>query len=525
MTDGAWDAWHRAIAARTDAMRVDTALCNDYDTEIPWPDDEPAVPHAVYLADDRFYSTLALDFDGQGAQSDADQAVDLIGACGFSPVLVDSGTGRHVLVALNPPVDADLIRQIVDELCQEWTTLDKTPMVNASTGCLRPPGSPHRSGGRSRVLQGDLDAFLLDSAPGAFDSLATVLGLRSRLDHDEVRFLRLLVRGDPMNEYQSRSELQQALAYFAVLAGWSEQRYISELLDEANKGGVRAQSLPRRRAVADLERSYRKAIRRIHRPVDLASLDRQLYGFLTHAQTQDWAGVAGATDLAVVEVFVAVAQKLGKTEFRVSNRDIAEEAKINKETANRAVHRLIDRGLIRRTAAHQKRKSATYQLVLPPLPWGNETLGPNPYSHKTQGGCEMTVRVESPHDVFRWGVLGHTARLIYEALEINEERSTAAITDSVGCHSKTTSRRLKEMEGLGLAEQNGEGRWKRGQRDLDEVAEELGADRRSWEQKREHELERAGFEEYLYANLSPRGDMRIGKAWRRPTTEWGRETA
>jgi hypothetical protein len=131
MTERSWDEWHRAIAARTDAIRVDSGLCNAFDAELPWPEEEPDVPHAVYLADDRFYSTLALDFDAQGAQADAEQAVDLLGGCGFSPVLVDSGTGRHVLVALNPPVDADSVRQIVDELRQKWTTLDKTPMLKS----------------------------------------------------------------------------------------------------------------------------------------------------------------------------------------------------------------------------------------------------------------------------------------------------------------------------------------------------------------------------------------------------------
>ncbi|WP_267784964.1 hypothetical protein [Paenarthrobacter ureafaciens] len=103
-------------------------------------------------------ATLCLDFDTSKAlkgvvDSDAARVGQLLFACGmrfvedFSP----SG-GRHLYVPLQDRLDAAEARELVEALALMATSLDPSPHQNITDGCIRVPGSVHKSGGHQTLI-------------------------------------------------------------------------------------------------------------------------------------------------------------------------------------------------------------------------------------------------------------------------------------------------------------------------------------------------------------------------------------
>ncbi|MEW1982442.1 hypothetical protein AB0333_16165 [Citricoccus sp. NPDC079358] len=150
----------------------------------------PSLPWAVYLAGiDRRYRLLAFDLDAKtteaadAAARDADTIAGLLSDAGLSPVICASGPsgGRHVWAALADSVDADTVATLARLSRHLCPTLDLAPLTNPATGCVRPPGAPHRAGGVSTVLFGDLDELITptgtaDQVRGLVEHLSTLVG-------------------------------------------------------------------------------------------------------------------------------------------------------------------------------------------------------------------------------------------------------------------------------------------------------------------------------------------------------------
>jgi len=121
----------------------------------------PGAPWAVYLADDAgAFRLLAFDFDaGKGdPAADADMLCGWLEQARLPHVLACSGPsgGRHVWLALAEPLAAGTVDVLARLVRARLPSLDIAPLANPVTGCVRPPGAPHRAGGVSRVLAGDL---------------------------------------------------------------------------------------------------------------------------------------------------------------------------------------------------------------------------------------------------------------------------------------------------------------------------------------------------------------------------------
>jgi len=125
----------------------------------------PAHMAAVYLYNQNRTTLLALDFDskthGRG-QVDADfvQAREWLEACG-ARLISDQSTngGRHILVplAIGTTASIDEIKPLMHQLKARLKSLDITPMLNPSEGCISVPGTPCRGGYRQ------LDGRLIDA--------------------------------------------------------------------------------------------------------------------------------------------------------------------------------------------------------------------------------------------------------------------------------------------------------------------------------------------------------------------------
>ncbi|WP_459257603.1 hypothetical protein [Paeniglutamicibacter antarcticus] len=139
-------------------------VLNLYSRTHPITQDAPTEPWAVNLTDSQgLYRLLAFDFDAKDASSQAQAAKDadalsrLLDAEGIAHVVCASGPtgGRHLWIALAEPVSQQLAADFTESVKLISPTLDPSPLANPATGCVRPPGAPHRLGGTSHVLRGD----------------------------------------------------------------------------------------------------------------------------------------------------------------------------------------------------------------------------------------------------------------------------------------------------------------------------------------------------------------------------------
>lgn len=176
-----WVALARVWSPRK-TVRVDRDLAHTYANEHDLSDLLPAgVPYALHLTDDRHqYRLIAVDFDAHhGESSAAADSADLsarLHALEIDHVVCASGPagGMHVWIRLASPVPADYARKLADALAATYRSADVGALRNPTTGCVRPPGAPHRHGGRSIPL-GDPD--LGETRPALLDQLL------DRLEH------------------------------------------------------------------------------------------------------------------------------------------------------------------------------------------------------------------------------------------------------------------------------------------------------------------------------------------------------
>lgn len=136
----------------------------------------PDQPAAVRVFDDDGEARcLVADLDvaraGQ-AQVDQDAArlLGLLGRCGGRAFTDRSPTGgRHVYLPLAVPVTYDQVRAVAYALAVLLPSLDIAPVVNLRSGCIRPPGARHKTGGWQQ-LDGplaDAQAVVADPNPPA----------------------------------------------------------------------------------------------------------------------------------------------------------------------------------------------------------------------------------------------------------------------------------------------------------------------------------------------------------------------
>lgn len=173
-TDGPLVSWvlTQAISPRP-SVRLSVAdssgdVLNLYSRTHPITQGPPTEPWAVNLTDVAGdYRLLAFDFDAKDTHSqakaaeDADNLSTLLKAQDIAHVVCQSGPtgGRHLWIALAEPVSQQLASDFTESVKLISSTLDPSPLANPATGCVRPPGAPHRLGGTSQVLHGDTDCL------------------------------------------------------------------------------------------------------------------------------------------------------------------------------------------------------------------------------------------------------------------------------------------------------------------------------------------------------------------------------
>lgn len=151
----------RALSPR-DGVRAAAQLAtgeilNEYDREWSVNEQPPSTTWAMYLSGDRRqFDYLCFDLDSSrgNAPYDAGRLSYWLDELNISHLICESGPtgGRHVWVGIDGAVDGDLVRDLAHLAGQLLPSLDPTPLLNPATGCVRPPGAPHRHGGVSVPL-------------------------------------------------------------------------------------------------------------------------------------------------------------------------------------------------------------------------------------------------------------------------------------------------------------------------------------------------------------------------------------
>ena len=174
----------KAVAALAPRARVRVAAVdeatglplNEYKHTVSVRGAEPSLPYAMHLASAGKYRLLAFDLDATNTSptvvlEDLAQLRGWLEAAGIPCLVAASGPGggRHVWVAIDGDgVESGRVAVLARALAARLPTLDIAPLTNPHTGCVRPPGAPHRSPGwTSSLVDGGWDVLLEPVATAA----------------------------------------------------------------------------------------------------------------------------------------------------------------------------------------------------------------------------------------------------------------------------------------------------------------------------------------------------------------------
>lgn len=381
---------------------------------------EPSLPYAVYLADraGRF-RLLAFDLDAARGPVGEDQAqlTAWLGAAGIPYLLARSGPGggHHVWVAIAGGAGAGQVAAVARALAARLPTLDAAPLLNPATGCVRPPGAPHRAGGHSQIVRGGWDVLTRPVATEAhLDALLTIVGPVVApapagghhgigVDDDGHKHLLGPRRNLPAG---SRRALETPLSpdadpsavLWTVLLGAVRARWrfgdLAELLPTAPglehvrtvrlRPGepVRSPRSTSERQVL-LARQWAQAVAYVAAcgPDEAAGEDSEFLARLdavlaavTHVQARAdacpgrWSRPGGAADRRVLDHACAIALTAVRPHVDLDIRSVAMATGIGRETARTALYRLADDDWLSPLAPATGPRAAAWALPLPAQP-------------------------------------------------------------------------------------------------------------------------------------------------------------
>lgn len=145
----------------------------------------PKAPAAVRVyGPDGCCAALCLDLDASrggapAVEADAARLIAWLTARGARVVTDRSPSGgMHIYVPLRERVPYETAREVVEALATSHPTLDAGPHRSLKTGCIRPPGSAHKSGGHQTLtmsLTAAYDVLRRPNGPGVLEAIRTDL--------------------------------------------------------------------------------------------------------------------------------------------------------------------------------------------------------------------------------------------------------------------------------------------------------------------------------------------------------------
>lgn len=165
---------------------------------------------------------------------------------------------------------------------------------------------------------------------------------------------------------------------------------------------------------------------------------------LAYTESREWTGRTGATDRAV---FMACCQRLryggsGDT-FRASCREIAELANCNRNTADKALKRLIDQGLLKYAGQDWTSRANLYRL-------GKQVYETQVTDIGTLSPLEDSVLSSATQNINYYRALGRVAALVWQkALQHGRCLTRQETADLCGISARQAGRAWKKLLSYG----------------------------------------------------------------------------
>ncbi len=551
--DVAWD-FTRAISPRT-TVRVAAVdaygeALNAYTGVRRIAHTAPSAPWAVYLAGpDQQYRLLGFDFDVKAgdAEGDADRFSAFLTDVGIEHIVCVSGPtgGRHIWTSLVEPLPAHIVADIAHLVRDLCPSLDVTPLTNPSTGCLRPPGAPHRYGGHSQVLQGDVSVLSGGGTqPSAVQRLVSALSTRAWSGRDQAEARGTAVPHDshghpylpgprrPLPRFAAAALSEPAAlgdastVLWSVLIGAAAAHWhlheVAELvadspgLEHVRSVRDRAARTPRpARGPAStrsvLVRQWKKAVhhvatRRGHTGEDPTfdsradRIAREIRAVQDRARATGgrWVTGGGPADRRVLDALCLLALKAVTTVVEADIRRLALLAGVGRETARTALHRLARDGWVSQRREAEGPHGAHWAVVVPTTVIHMESKSsrsqadPRPAGPALRSALlqELEDRITAgTHDVFTLSPgLGLLAGNIYSQL-LDTPLALHDVAYRVGVAADFALAQLLQLVGAGVVREDTAG-WRRLASALDSAAAARGVSGRLQGRARRYAMER-----------------------------------
>ena len=426
--------------------------------------DPPDRPWAVYLANkDHQFELLCFDLDTKGpngaeaAHKDAETITKFLQEAGLDAVVCQSGPtgGRHVWTALKEPAnpeDVATLARLTHHLCP---TLDLAPLTNPVTGCVRPPGAPHRTEGHSTVLAGDVGALTIPQ--GTQKQVKTLIETIAALINDENpgpnratsqplpldKHGRLYLPG-PKRALPGPSELalqedaasgDASAVLWTILIGAASARWhykdIADLaasapgLEHVRTYRDRSKRAARTRIDSEkvLKRQWDKAVKHVARNPRQIGVDptfearaQEITCHIREVQDRAkasvgrWAQGGGPADWRILTALSLYALQALTTTVEADIRRLAITAGIGRETARTALLRLAEDGWITQTKPAEGPRGAHWKINPAPCIHKSLTMARSQADPRPEGAgaaerltlkAELTGVLEAAaHDLF-----------------------------------------------------------------------------------------------------------------------------
>ena len=519
----------------------------------------PSRPAAVPIhGADGSVATLCLDLDTskalQGVVDDNAQRLgNLLESCGIRYVADYSPSGgRHLYIPLAERMSGPEARELVQAMTLLAPSLDPSPHQNVTDGCIRVPGSAHKSGGhqilttplttaydilRRRNPADAVTALRLALAPeirrarelrdrtAKMTASATAHGVHSGSFGGSQSPLRVLARTGLYDtaKYASPSEARMAVLNHFAACGWTLDQVRLELGGQFPGLAALYTDAGRQERLIDTE--WAKACRWIQKrgtqptgrrstrindtspplPTGGASrtsskagshqlvndLENVLYAVLDHRLKER--GREGLSLRLLLRAVLGYMRTMETDLLDVGCRTFATALGKHHGTISRLLRTLeqVSDGILTKVADARGRNADTYVIQLP--------------QHFEQLARELSWRRGKIHGirpVFR--ALGDVAALVYESIERGRlSPTTAAIVRSTGLSRTAVETALAAMSSYNMIERR-HGQWAiTAATSLTALARRLGALDDVAEQIRRHRMQRAAWHAWLDRNLVP----------------------
>lgn len=519
----------------------------------------PTRPAAVLIhGADGSVATLCLDLDTSKAlqgvvDDDAQRLGTFLENCGIRYVADYSPSGgRHLYIPLAERMGGPEVRELVEAMTLLAPSLDPSPHQNVTEGCIRVPGSAHKSGGHQTLttpLATAYDILRRRNPSSAVTALRRALApelqrARELKDRTAKMAVAVAVRGirpvpfggsqSPLRvlartglydtaKYASPSEARMAVLNHFAACGWSLEQVRLELGGQFPGLAALYTNTDRQERLIDKE--WAEACRWIQKPGTPATgkrnarindtshpvptggasrtsskaaahqlvndLENVLYAVLDHRLKER--GREGLSLRLLLRAVLGYMRTMETDLLDVGCRTFATALGKHHGTVSRLLPMLeqASDGILTKVADARGRNADTYVIQLP--------------QHFEQLARELSWRSGKIHGirpVFR--VLGDVAALVYESIERGRlSPTTAVIVRSTGLSRTAVETALSAMSSYNMIGRR-HGQWSiTAGTSLTVLARRLGALDDAAEQISTHRKQRAAWHAWLDRNLAP----------------------